>query len=193
MQLYKLCDTTMTTENREDRLGNEIGNGNYHVNYNVYEIEDVFTEVQESENTESVYVFYSCKKTGKSIACRFSSHTCNAVELGDKLNGYFACENEIKFRLGLMKREAILVEKKYIPSHSVKRTTISQYEVAPYTFQELYDMPLGTDLSKYIGMIASGSHRVIDGNMEILNPYTLDRLGNKLYQVEKFLYSPIIF
>ena len=141
----------------EDRLGNEIGNGTYHVNYKMYDIEGVYSEVQESETTESVYVFYSCKMTGKSIACRFSSHTCNAVEFGDKLNGYFASENEIKYRLGLMNREAILVEKKYIPSHSVKKSTISNYEVIPHTFQELYDMPLGTDFSNYIGKIAAGS------------------------------------
>lgn len=154
----------MTT--RFDREGNIIGDGKYHADYNVLDLSSygVTSEVSKSDNSESVYVTYSCASTHKVIRVRFSHHNNNAVKFGDQLNGYIASSDEILYRLGLKKAVFVPETFLYIPSQKVSMKKLHLYEVADMTIQEMYALGKDADISQYNGKVAKDSNYLILGD-----------------------------
>lgn len=156
---------------KKDKYDNYIGDGSYHSDYYIIDFSDypdITYNINKSNTTETVYITYYYKE--KSITVRFSNHTSNAVEFGDQLDGNFATKNEVLYHLGLKKRKFIPDIYKYIPSYQVKRSEVENYEMIDLTWEELYDLPVGTDISKYKGKLGKNSNRIIDG----------DRVENKI-------------
>lgn len=143
---------------KTDRNGNLIGNGNYHVDYSVFEIEGVNVNVNESETTESVYVTYSIND--KSITVRFSEHENNAIKFGDQLNGNFSSINEVKYALGLVTRKFIPDTYLMIESRQVSKKDIAAgiYKQANLTIKEMYDLGANASLAEYKGKLAKDSN-----------------------------------
>lgn len=144
-----------------DRNGNVIGNGKYHVDYSVFEIEGVRVNVVESNTTESVYVTYSIND--KSITVRFSFHENNATKFGDQLNGNLCSINEVKFALGLISRKFIPETYLMISSRQVSKKDIAAgtFEESNLTIQEMYDLGEGASLAEHKGKLAKGSNYLI--------------------------------
>jgi len=139
---------------RLDRADNPIGDGSWHVEHDIINLDkypQVDYKVNYSDTTESVYVEYTNKENNKSVTVRFSNHENNAVKFGDQLNGNWVRDDEILYRLGLKNRIFIPETKKDIGAYQVKRAEAKSYEEADKTIQELYDLPVGTDLSAYKG------------------------------------------
>lgn len=156
-------------------------NSKYNVNYKVENIEGIHTSISKSETTESVYVYYRNPENDNSVTVRFSHHENNGVKFGDQLDGYSATLNEIKYRLGLINRRFIPEKRKTINCYRVKKVVAAEMIEAPYTIQELYAMPIGTDLSEFKGMVAKGSNWVIDGGIIVEENITrLDCFGNEV-------------
>lgn len=149
-----------------DRNGNIIGDGSCHADYKVYDLADyeVTASISESQNSESVYVTYSCAKTHKCITCRFSFHENNAVRFGEQLNGLLATQDEILYRLGLKK--AVFVPETYlmIATQQVAKKRLHLYEESLLTIQELYALGEGADLTEHVGKVAKGSNYLILGD-----------------------------
>ena len=97
-----------------------------HAEYYVAEFPetDIESSVEFSDSSESVYVRYSSKKTGKSVTCRFSWHQSNAEIFGDVLNGYWAGTDDILFRLGYKKRKFIPDTQLVIKSRKVAKNSL---------------------------------------------------------------------
>lgn len=137
-----------------------------HAEYYVAEFPetDIKSSVEFSESSESVYVRYSSKKTGKSVTCRFSWHHSNAERFGDVLNGYWVGTDEILFRLGYKEREFVPDTQLVIASRKVAKKQLALYEEAPLTIREMYALGEGADLSQYVGKIAKGGNYLILGD-----------------------------
>ena len=180
-QHFKLCNTTMYNDSYLR------GDGTVHNDYIVEKIEGVTSYVTKSNTSESVYVTYC--KDDKRVVVRFSNHTCNSLEWGNVLDGNFATVNEIKFRLEMISRKAILVEKTIIGTQKCKKVDMDKYEELEYTIQDLYKMPIDTDFTPFIGKRCKNSQYVVISGIEKYNPFRVDNLGNKHYEVEKFIYE----
>lgn len=174
----------MKTQSKTDRNGNYIGNGDFHSNYKVIDfdgIDNIITSVSKSETTESVYVTYSNILNSKSITVRFSEHDNNAVKFGDQLNGFFASKNEILYKLDLITRFFVPATRIYIGSQQVKKSTIALYEVADLTIQEMYLLPVNSDLSSFKGKLAKDSNRLILGEkVELLEETSTNCFGESV-------------
>lgn len=172
-----------------DGKGNEIGNGEFHVNYHIFEFDNgqIETRVSKSDTTESVYVYYSFKT--ERVTVRFSNHENNATKFGDQLNGMWATRDEVLFHLGLKKRVFIPLVRKNIGSMTVKKVEMKNYEVADLTIQEMYELPVGTDISMFKGKLAKNSNRLIFSDVVSETVETRpDAFGNSV-QIGKFIYQ----
>jgi ribosomal protein S18 acetylase RimI-like enzyme len=152
-------------EVRKDRMDNYIGDGTYHSTYNVIDFQNpnISATVSKSQTTESVYVNYYNSENQKSITVRFSNHINNAVKFGDQLDE-FASKDEIAYRLGLKQRVFVQKTSKYIETRQVSNKSISQFQEADITIQELYSLDFNTDISEYKGKLAKGSNYLILGD-----------------------------
>jgi hypothetical protein len=95
------------------------------------------------------------------ISTRFSNHENNAVKFGDQLNGRTASRDEILYRLGLKERIFIPETYKSVPTRTIKKKETKNFPKANITMKELYELPDGTDISKYAGMLAGESQNLI--------------------------------
>lgn len=179
---------------KQDRSGNYIGDGSYHVDFNVFDFKEypqISTNVSKSSTTESVYVTYRNENDDNSITLRFSTHENNAVKFGDQLNGYIASRDEVLAHLGLKKR--IFIPKKYlrIESRQVAKNKIQDFEMADKTIQELYDLGANTDISKYKNKLAKNSNLLILGDrVEELEETRRDAFGNPV-KIGTYIYSDL--
>lgn len=158
---------------REDINGAVIGGyeseASYHVeDFTGYPIE---VSVNKASSTESVYVIY--KRTddlSKSATVRFSWHTCNGVMFGDYIDGNNTSivRNEILYRLGFKQKKFVPFTKHYICKESVGKKRMKQYEMCDKTIEELVKLPIGTDLSEYVGKIAKDSNILIKSDKVLL-------------------------
>ena len=191
-----LIGAKMQSKPREDKSGNNIGDGSYHTEHSVYEFNDypeITSSVDYSNTTESVYVTYRNKNNDKHVKVRFSDHENNATKLGDELNGRFASRDEILFRLGLKEREFVPNKRLRIHFTMVKKKDIEKYDEADLTIDEMYSLGAGADLSKYKGKLAKGSNYLILGDkVEEDIEATRNFLGQKVY-VGKYVYKDIQF
>lgn len=151
------------SKDRFDKHGNMIGDGSYHCEYSVFDIDGVGVNVSFSESSESVYVTYSYGD--KRCIVRFSNHLCNSVSFGDYLDGNMAYMNEIRYRLGLCGREFVPDTRLWIESRNVKKIEACNYDECDKTIQELYAMGSGASLSEYVGKLAKGSRLLIIGDV----------------------------
>lgn len=149
-----------------DRLGNIVGDGRFHADYNVFDFSTlgydfIESSVSKSETSESVYVYYRNTKNDKVACVRFSWHTCNAVRFGDVLD--FTDKDEILYRLGLKTKKRIdeFKTRLVIYFQSVKKIDADKYEEAELTIQEMYALGAGADISQYVGKLAKGSRYLI--------------------------------
>jgi len=183
-----------------DRADNPIGDGSWHVEHDIINLDkypQVDYKVNYSDTTESVYVEYTNKENNKSVTVRFSNHENNAVKFGDQLNGNWVRDDEILYRLGLKNRIFIPETKKDIGAYQVKRAEAKSYEEADKTIQELYDLPVGTDLSAYKGKRVKSnradkiSNWIIGGDVvKESQVYTSNILGQHV-PVGKYEYTDI--
>ena len=153
----------------QDKRDNFIGDGTYHVDYEVIDFKKlgydyIKSEVSFSDTTESVYVYYINQKNNEVAVVRFSTHTCNAVKFGIVLE--HAIEEEILYKLGIMKRKRVEDKETRlsITSQQVKKVDAYKYEEAPLTIQEMYALGAEADLSQYKGKLAKGSRYLILGD-----------------------------
>ena len=177
---------------RTDRLGNYIpdfGNCDYWILN--FPGTDIQSEVNFSEKTESVYVRYSSSKTHRCVTCRFSWHVNNAVLFGDQLDGRFASEDEILYRLGYKKREFLPDTRLWIASQKVAKKRLHLYEEAPLSIQEMYALGEDADLSEYKGKLARGGNYLILGDkVEKVKETGRDWLGREVVY-GTYIYSDI--
>ena len=174
---------------KTDRNGNIIGNGNYHVDYSVFEIESVKVNVSKSETTESVYVTYSLND--KSITVRFSMHENNATKFGDQLNGNLASVNEVKYALGLISRKFIPDTYLFIGSRQVSKKDLAAglFEESNLTIQEMYDLGEGASLMEHKGKLAKGSnYLILTDSVEKLEKTRKNALGQEIF-IGRFIYE----
>lgn len=94
---------------RTDRMGNEIGDGSYHVSYDVFDIPGTTTRVSPASGSESVYVKY-CKDGDEfcldPITVRYSHHDNNAIRFGEQIDGRLGRKSvldEILYKMGKAK------------------------------------------------------------------------------------------
>ena len=185
------------SKSRQDRSGNEIGDGSYNVDYDVVDFSkypQITTNVSLSESTETSYVTYTNRDNGKSITVRFSNHENNATKFGDQLNGNLATNDEILFKLGLKEREFIPATYLSISTRQVAQKKLQDFEEADKTIQEIYSLGKGADLSKYKGKLAKGSNLLIQSDKieqveKTRRNYFGDivRLGDYVYKDVQFL------
>ena len=149
-----------------DRLGNIVGDGRFHADYNVFDFSTlgydfIKSSVSKSETSESVYVYYRNTQNDKVACVRFSWHTCNAVRFGDVLD--FTDKDEILYRLGLKTKKRIdeFKTRLAIGFQTVKKVDAHKYEEAELTIQEIYALGAGADISQYVGKLAKGSRYLI--------------------------------
>lgn len=153
---------------KQDREGNLIGNGRFHVDYTVFDFNDypqISSNVTLSNTSESVYVTYKNNDNGKKITLRFSTHVNNAVAFGDQLNGYTAGKNEVLYHLGLKNRTFIPETYLFIENRRVSKKDVAAgiYQIAELTIQELYALGKDADISQYKGKVAKNSNYLILG------------------------------
>lgn len=151
-------------QHRTDRDGNLIGDGKYHVDYDVYDFSEmgydfIESNVSLSESTESVYVYYTNTKNHKIACVRFSWHNSNDSMFGDVL--CFTDIYEILYRLDLAERTFVHDERLFIGTQQIKKSELDKYEEAELTIREMYDLGEGADLSKYVGKRAKGSNYLV--------------------------------
>lgn len=115
----------------------------------------VTSSVSESQSSESIYVYYSYGI--ERVAVRFSLHMNNAVQFGDQLDGNTATEIEVLHRLGLAKRTFIPLVRKWISKESVSKKVAKTLPECQLTLKELYELPVGTDISMYRGMVVKNT------------------------------------
>lgn len=152
----------------KDRNDNPIGDGRYHVEHHVIDLENypqVSYSIDKSNTSETVYVKYFNSDNGKEITTRFSWHENNAVKFGDQLNGYTASENEILYHLGLKTREFIPNTYLAIAKRMVKKVEMKNYDESELTIQEIYALGEGADISSHTGKLAKGSNWLIEGTI----------------------------
>jgi hypothetical protein len=179
---------------KTDKNDNYIGDGSYHVSYDVVDLSDypqVSVDVNKSSTTESVYVKYNNNDNLQSITVRFSNHENNAVKFGDQLDGNIATKNEILYRLGLMGKEFIPETFLFIPTRQVSKIDAPKYKEADLTIQEMYNLGEGADLSKYKGKLAKGSRYLIQGDTVKKEIKSGIDLGNRVVDLGKFIYKEI--
>jgi len=179
---------------RKDRSGNEIGDGNWHSSYNVFEFSDypqISHQVDKSNSTESVYVRYTNNENHKSIKVRFSTHENNATKFGDELDGNFATRLEVLYHLGLAKRTFVPKTRLIVPSKQIAKKDLGKYQSADMTIQEMYALGEGADISNYKGKLAKNSNYLITGNA-ITNEelVMIDSLGRELIE-GKYVYEEL--
>lgn len=177
---------------KTDKSGNIIGDGNYHVDYSVFDMSDypsVSCTVNESEFTESVYVRYYNADNDKSVTVRFSWHSNNAVKFGDQLDGCIATRDEVLYHLGLKSRKFVSETRLMIATRYVKKADVTLYSEADLTIHELYALGAGADLSSYTGKVAKGSNILILGKTVEEVPVTrLDSFGKEV-KIGKYIYE----
>lgn len=169
---------------RIDRYDNIIGDGSIHELYDIYEFPEhpeISHTINKSATTESVYVTYSNSKLHKGVTVRFSTHTCNAVEFGDMLNGKITSRDEILFHLGLKARKFIPETYLFIYSRQIKKRDLPLYEESPLTIQEMYALGENADLTPYVGKVAKGSNYLILGEkVSKVEKTGVNRIGQKI-------------
>ncbi len=181
---------------KTDRRGNYIGDGSFHVDYNVTDFSKKYpqikSEVNESDTTESVYVTYRNTDNNKKVTLRFSDHENNAVKWGDQLDGRWTSNDEILYHLGLKEREFIPDKYLSVPYRQIKKKEMKNYEEAPLTIQEIYALGKDADLSEYKGKLAKNSNYLIEGDKitehEIVRR---DPLLGYTYRTGKYIYRDI--
>lgn len=181
----------MITLEKTDRLGNGIGDGTYHVEYDVvnFENESIVSSVSKSETTETVYVTYRNIENGKSITVRFSMHENNAVRFGDQLNGSFATNNEIMYHLGLKTRTFVPITRKTIWTQQVAKKRLAEYSETNLSISEMYELKAGADISMHTGKLAKGSNYLILGStVEEIEETKMDAFGNSV-RIGKYIYN----
>ena len=200
-QAKKAAENTTDAESAiVDREGNAIGDGIVHAGYDIREellkkYPQISYHVSKSSNSESVYVTYENTDPKYSawdrpkVTLRFSWHNNNAVRFGDQLNGYAALDAEILYRLGLAKRVFVPTKQKHISRRNVSKKDIAsgKYEVADKTFEELFALPVGTDISAYQNKVAKDSNILILGDK--VGEYTDPNYGR--YEYSELLTNPI--
>lgn len=169
---------------------NELrGNGSWHVDYNVCNIDGINVNVTFSNTSESVYVTYYNENNGKKVVVRFSNHECNAVRFGDYLNGNTASMLEIMYHLGLASRVFVPNKILFIHTRKVKKTEVNTYDVAELTISEMYALGAWADISAYRGKLAKGSNYLILGDtVEEVDDAGINALGQKVIR-GKYVYS----
>ena len=190
-----------------DRNGNPIGDGSWSVDYKVDEVvlsyPNVSYKVNKSKTTESVYVTYYNNDSKydylerPTVTVRFGDHDSNAVIFGDQLRDFLFDEstpqgkrnaekerNILLARLGLKK--AVPVYGKFIITRQVSNRDLERniYEVADKTMPELYDLPVGADISQYKGKLAKNSRYLIQGD-EVLRGEIKDYTYEDIPEVEQ--------
>ena len=179
---------------RLDRSGNEIGSGNWHKAYKVFDFDDypyISHRVDKSNSTESVYVTYSNNENGKSIKVRFSSHENNATKFGDELDGDFATKLQVLYHLGLAKRTFIPNTYLSIQKRKIAKKELGKYEVADKTIQELFALGEGADISEFKGKIAKNSNYLLLGDLVTREKEeVIDSLGREVI-LGKYEYDEI--
>ena len=176
---------------KEDRAGNTIGNGSYHVKHDVMELgHGIVTMVEMSQTTESVYVHYTHIENGTRATVRFSNHENNAVKFGDQLD-QFATGNEILFKLGLIKRTFVPNVRLMINSRQVKKIEMETYQVADLTIQEMYALGAGANLSAFTGKLAKDSNLLIIGEEVISFEETKLNCFGQNVLIGKYIYEKI--
>ena len=174
-----------------DKEGNMLGDGSWHVDYDVFdffEYPEVSNSVSKSASTESVYVTYHNSKNDKSITLRFSNHANNAVKFGDQLNGYTASKQEVMYFLGLIKRTFMPKTKLSISWYKIPKKDMQNYEMGDKTLPELYALGEGADISKYKGKLAKDSNALITGDkVELVEETKLNAFGQQ-YSLGKYIY-----
>ncbi len=143
-------------ETRRDRDGFQIGDGTWHMPYEVRQFPDypqIEARVSKASTTESVYVTYTNKNNGASVKVRFSNHMSNNARWGVDLPGFAAENGQILERLGLAEGE--WQGNSYVPVRSISKAELAagNYEVADKTRAELSQLPIGTDISEYKGKL----------------------------------------
>lgn len=182
----------MASKTKQDRKGNEIGDGSFHSDYEVFEFTDypsVSAKVDKSETTESVYVKYTNSLNNETITVRFSNHENNAMKFGDQLNGFLATRNEVLARLDLIDRVFIPDTYLSISNTQVKRSETHLYEESDLTIQEMYELGENADLSAHVGKRAKGSNRVIKGDKVQLLISTRQNAFGQSVQVGTYEYK----
>ena len=175
---------------KTDRIGNEIGTGNYHVDFTVENFgESVLASVSKSVSSESVYVTYTNLDNDKTITVRFSNHENNAVRFGDQLNGATTTNNEILFHLGVKKRTFVPNTYKSICNQKVAKKRLAQYEESSLTISEMYDLEVGTDISAHTGKLAKGSNYLILGSVVELKEQQKMNCFGTVETIGKFIYE----
>lgn len=167
---------------KTDKNGNYIGDGKYHVDFNVIDFSEypqIKTSVSKSNTTESVYVTYRNNDNLESVTARFSNHENNAVKFGYELNGYLTNKNEILYRLGFKKRVFVPNKKKFIYSRMVAYKDLDKYQEADITIKEMYDLGENASLKEYKGKLAKDSNYLILGDE--VEVHFDDRYGEYIY------------
>lgn len=178
-------------ETLTDRNDNPIGNGSYHVEHYIIDLENypqVSYTVNRSNTSETVYVKYFNSENSKEITVRFSWHENNAVLFGDQLPGS-ATSDEILYHLGLKTRDFVPNTYLMIAKRMVKKVEMKDYKESELTIQEMYALGAGADISAHTGKLAKGSNWLIEGT--VISEYEETRtnaFGNDV-RVGKYIYS----
>lgn len=152
---------------REDRAGHTIGGYDDEASYHVENFEGLPIEhqVQKSLSTESVYVIYWRADIDvmerKLVKVRFSWHDSN----DDVIDGNnSSARNEILSRLGFLKKKVIPYMSKKVLNRYVAKKKVKDFEMCELTINEIYELPVGTDISNFTGKLAKDSNILILGN-----------------------------
>lgn len=117
---------------RTDRMGNTIGDGSYHVRYDVFDIPNTHTRVVPSSGTESVYVKY-CRDNDElclePITVRYSNHDNNAVRFGEQIDGRLGRKNALDEVLTRLGKAAPKFEKRTFHHRNPLRSKVTREEL----------------------------------------------------------------
>jgi len=176
----------------KDRNDNMIGDGTYHVDHHVIDLENyphVSYSIDKSNTSETVYVKYFNSENGKGITTRFSWHENNAVRFGDQLNGYTATSDEILCHLGLKTRQFIPDTRLIVPCRQVRKSEMKKYEESDLTISEIYNLGAGADITAHNGKLAKGSNWLIEGNEIFISEIKQTNCLGQKVKVGKYIYK----
>lgn len=140
-----------------DINGMAIGDGTYHVHYDIIDFGDlpISYRVEEAISSESVYVTYIRDDNHEYAKVRFSNHTCNDIRFGEVIDGRWSdARNLVLVKLGFMRIVKTPRYAKHIAfnSASLKKIKSGAIELLPTTFGDLYDsVNIGDSLDGYVG------------------------------------------
>ena len=142
---------------RYDINDNAIGNGTWHVPYEIFDFGTlpISARVEEAITSETVYVTYTRDDTREYVKVRFSDHTCNGVRFGDFIDGRWHDARELVLvKLGFMRIVKTPRFAKHIAFNaaSLKKIKSGAIELLPMTYSDLYDsVNIGDSLEGYVG------------------------------------------